>query len=72
MGSTAQRKTKQNPLAREAERIVTTQAPPPNAEEVNPLARIAGSYADDPNWDEFLQAMEASRRALDEETEAAD
>jgi len=72
MESMTHRKTKQNPLAREAERTVTIQAPQPSAEEVNPLARIAGSYADDPNWGEFLQAMEASRRALDEETEAAD
>lgn len=71
MESTTQRKTKQNPLAREAERTLTLQTPQPSAGEVNPLARIAGSYADDPNWEEFLQAMEASRRELDEETEAA-
>ena len=51
---------------------MTIQTPPPGAEGVNPLARIAGSYADDPNWEEFLLALEASRRALDGETEAAD
>ena len=51
---------------------MTIQTLQPSAEEVNPLARIAGSYADDPNWDEFLLALEVSRHALDEETEAAD
>ena len=65
-------KTKHSSPAREAERTMTIQTPQPTTEEVNPLARIAGSYADDPNWDEFLLALEASRRALDEETEAAD
>lgn len=70
MKPTLHRKTKHSPRA--AERTMTVQTPQPSTEEVNPLARIAGSYADDPNWDEFLLAMEASRRALDEETEAAD
>jgi len=37
----------------------------PDAEEVNPLARIAGSYADDPFWEEFVQLMEESRQAAE-------
>ncbi|MDQ2686633.1 MAG: hypothetical protein M3Y28_02075 [Armatimonadota bacterium] len=41
-------------------------------EQRNPLERIAGSYADDPFWDEFLQALEDSRRALDSNTEKAE
>lgn len=41
-------------------------------EQRNPLERIAGSYADDPFWDEFLQALEESRRALDSTTEKAE
>jgi len=35
------------------------------AKEPHPLASVAGSFADDPLWDEFLQAMEESRRQLD-------
>lgn len=41
-------------------------------EQRNPLERIAGSYADDPFWDEFLQALEDSRHALDTNTEMAE
>ena len=49
----------------------TIQWPQSSAVEINPLARIAGSYANDPNWPEFIQAMEASRRELDETVELA-
>jgi len=50
----------------EAESAQANHSPHSDAGEVNPLARIAGSYADDPNWPEFIQAMETSRRELDE------
>lgn len=48
-------------------------APPvSNAEETNPLAAIAGSYAADPFWDEFVQLLEESRQALDAEPVSAE
>ncbi len=34
--------------------------------ETHPLAGIAGSYQDDPFWDEFQQAMRDARREEDE------
>ena len=58
-------------FAREASRPTTIDLAQTSAGKANPLARIAGSYADDPNWDEFIQAMEASRRELDNITEVA-
>lgn len=45
---------------------LTIELPQFSAVEINPLARIAGSYANDPNWTEFIQAIEVSRRELDE------
>ena len=33
--------------------------------EENPLSRVIGGFADDPLWDEFIEAMERSRRELD-------
>ena len=30
--------------------------------EENPLSRVIGGFADDPLWDEFIEAMEQSRR----------
>jgi len=50
---------------------VAIDLPQPGTVDTNPLARIAGSYANDPNWEEFKQAMEASRRELDEASESA-
>lgn len=35
------------------------------AKEPHQLASVVGSFADDPTWDEFLLAMEESRRQLD-------
>ncbi len=35
---------------------------PSNSIEANPLARIAGSYKDDPFWDEFVQIMKDERQ----------
>lgn len=32
----------------------------------HPLAGAAGSFADDPFWDEFVQLMEDERRKIDE------
>lgn len=34
----------------------------------HPLAKIAGSYADDPFWDEFVQAMETPAVRLTRQT----
>lgn len=41
----------------------------PNAQAQNPWLERAGMFADDPTWDEFLQAMAAHRRRLDEDVE---
>ena len=37
----------------------------PDSEEADHLARIAGSYADDPFWEEFVQLMEEARQEAD-------
>ena len=42
----------------------------PQTPEPNPLTAIAGSYANDPNWDKLLQDLEESRREMDAEGES--
>lgn len=39
---------------------------PPLLGKDHPLASIAGSYKDDPFWDEFIQIMKDARREEDE------
>lgn len=39
---------------------------PPMLGKNHPLASIAGSYKDDPFWDEFIQLMKDARREEDE------
>ena len=40
--------------------------------EENPLSRVIGGFADDPLWDEFIEAMEESRREIDRQHGLAD
>ena len=40
--------------------------------EAHPLAGVIGGFADDPLWDEFLEQMEQSRRALDHTLEVVE
>lgn len=55
-------------LTRDMEGMPPTERTAPRMEKQNPLERIAGSYADDPFWSEFVQALEDSRRAMDDVT----
>jgi predicted RNase H-like HicB family nuclease len=45
--------------------VVTVEASVGRAAAANPWTSIAGAYADDPTWDEFIAAMRAAR-TLDE------
>lgn len=58
---------RQGGIPRGARNPMSIKLPASIVEERNSLAHIAGSYADDPNWDEFMQAIEASRLELDEQ-----
>ena len=42
------------------------EAQPPLLGKDHPLAKIAGSYKDDPFWDEFIQLVKDARREEDE------
>lgn len=42
------------------------------ASEAHPLAHLAGKYNDEPIWDDFLQAMQETRREMNAEEEAAE
>lgn len=39
---------------------------PPLLGKDHPLAKVAGSFKDDPFWDEFIQLMKDARREEDE------
>jgi hypothetical protein len=40
--------------------------------EGHPIAALAGKYADEPLWDEFLEAIEEYRRRIDEQAATAE
>ena len=47
-------------------RVVHIDVPMPEATEINPWLRWAGTFADDPTWDEFQAAIAAQRQMIDD------
>ncbi len=47
--------------------LVQVEIEAPQSQTDNPWIAKAGAFADDPNWDDFIQAMADYRRQLDEE-----
>lgn len=50
--------------------FVKVEVDAPEAQAANPWLARAGMFADDPTWDDFLQAMADYRRQLDDQQEA--
>ena len=52
--------------------LSTLKEAPSTASIVHPLAHLAGKYADEPMWDDYMQAIEEYRQSVDTQEAAGD